>query len=144
MPFHFDFDLSNKIIRCRFNGLITDDNLKEFYETASKYGALNPSFIGILDTSGVTVVNLSSKTIRELAMQPPAFPDPDIPRIIIAGSTELFGLARMFDLHGSATRPNLHVVRTVREAFAILHVTDARFVGGPPDPDNSSPKKLGD
>jgi hypothetical protein len=144
MPFHFDFDLSNKIIRCRFDGLITDETLKDFYATASNYGALNPSFIGILDTSGVTVVNLTSKTIRELAMKAPAFPDPDIPRIIIAGSTELFGLARMFDLHGSATRPNLHVVRTEREAFAILHITDARFVGGPPGTDSSSPKELGD
>ncbi len=143
MPYHFDFDLSNKIIRCRFDGLITDDTLKEFYATASKHGALNPTFNGILDTSGVTVVNLTSKTIRELAMQPPAFPDPDIPRIIIAGSTELFGLARMFDLHGSATRPNLHVVRTEREAFAILRIKDARFVGAPPGVDDSSPKKVG-
>jgi hypothetical protein len=132
MPYHFDFDLNNKIIRCLFEGLITDECLREFYRSASKYGALNPTFIGMLDTSGVTVVNFSAQTIRELAMQPPAFPDPEIPRIIIAGSPELYGLARMFDLWGSATRPNLHVVRTEREALAILGVQDVRFAGDSP------------
>jgi hypothetical protein len=141
MPYHFDFDLSNKIIRCRFEGLISDETLREYYKIASQYGALNPHYIGILDTSAVTVVNLTASAIHELAMLPPALPDLDIPRIIIAGSSELFGLARMFDLHASATRPNLHVVRTEREAMAILRITDARFVDTPPGSD-SSPRKL--
>jgi hypothetical protein len=144
MPYHFDFDLSNRIIRCSFDGLITDDYLKEFYRNASKYGALNPAYIGVLDTSAVAVVHITAQTIRELAMQPPAFPDPAVPRVIIAGLPEMFGLARMFDLHGSDTRPNLHVVRTEREAMAILGITNARFVGGPQGVDNLSGRKLDD
>jgi hypothetical protein len=144
MPYHFDFDLSNKIIRCSFDRLVTDDSLREFYRNASRYGALNPTYIGLTDTSAVAVVNFSAQTIRELAMLPPAFPDPAVPRVIIAGSAELFGLARMFDLHGSETRPNLHVVRTEREALAILSITNARFVGGPQGVDNLSARKLDD
>jgi hypothetical protein len=132
MPHHFDFDLGNRITRCRFEGLITDDCLRESYKSASKYAALYPSFVGIMDMSAITVVNFSSQTIRELAMLPPAFPDPEIPRIIIAGSSELFGLARMFDLWGSATRPNLHVVRTEREALAILGIKEVRFAADAP------------
>jgi hypothetical protein len=122
--------------------LVTDDTLREFYRSASKYGALNPTYIGVLDTSVVAVVNISAQTIRQFAMLSPAFPDPEVPRIIIAGSAELFGLARMFDLHGSDTRPNLHVVRTERDAMAILGITNARFVGGPSSSDNLSPRKL--
>jgi hypothetical protein len=140
MPYHFDFDLSNQVIRCRLDGHITDEILREGYKNASKYGALNPTFVGILDTSAVTIIDISPQTLRELAMQPPAFPDPEIPRIIIAGSPEVFRLARMFELHGSETRPKLHVVRTQREAFAILGIRDARFGGEPHSLDHSPPK----
>ena len=127
----FDFDLNNKIIRCRIDGVVTDETLKEYYRLCSKHGAMNPTYAGIFDMSAVIFIAVSAQTIRELAMQPPACPDPDIPRVIVAGSDEMFGLARMFDLQGSQTRPNLHVVRTEREALAVLGVADARFSGSP-------------
>ena len=125
----FDFDLNNKIIRCRIDGVVTDETLKEYYRLCSKYGAMNPSYAGIFDMSAVIFIAVSAQTIRALAMQPPAFPDPNIPRVIVAGSDQMFGLARMFDLQGSETRPNLHVVRVEKEALAVLGVTDARFSG---------------
>lgn len=127
----FDFDLNNKIIRCRIDGVVTDETLKEYYRLCSKYGAMNPSYAGLVDMSDVIFIAVSARTIRELAMRPPAFPDPDVPRVIVAGSDEMFGLARMFDLQGTETRPNLHVVRTQKEALAVLGVTDARFSGSP-------------
>ena len=96
----FDFDLTNKIIRCRIDGVVTDETLKEYYRLCSKYGAMNPTYAGIFDMSAVIFIAVSAQTIRELAMQPPACPDPDIPRVIVAGSDEMFGLARMFDLQG--------------------------------------------
>ena len=127
MPHKFDFDLGNKIIRCRIDGIVTDETLRQYYSACSKYGALNPTYAGIFDMSAVTFIAVSTQTIRELAMLPPAIPDPDVLRIIVAGSSQMFGLARMFDLQGSDTRPNLHVVRTEKEALAILGVTKARF-----------------
>jgi CheY-like chemotaxis protein len=127
----FDFDLPHKIIRCRIDGIVTDETLKEYYRLCSKYGAMNPTFAGIFDMSAVIFMAVSAQTIRELAMRPPALPDPDILRVIVAGSDAMFGWARMFDLQGGETRPNLHVVRTEKEALAILGVTDARFSGSP-------------
>ena len=41
MACKFDFDLNNKIIRCRIDGIVTDETLKEYYKLCSKYGALN-------------------------------------------------------------------------------------------------------
>jgi CheY-like chemotaxis protein len=127
----FDFDLNNKIIRCRIDGVVTDETLREYYRLCSKYGAMNPTYAGIFDMSAVIFITVSAQTIRDLAMLPPAFPDPDILRVIVAGSDEMFGLARMFDLQGSETRPNLHVVRTEKEALAVLGIRDARFSGSP-------------
>lgn len=129
MPCTFDFDLKNKIIRCRIDGIVTDETLKDYYTHCSKYGRANPTFAGIFDTSAVVFIAVSAETIRFLAMQPPAIPDPDILRVIVAGSSAMFGLARMFDLQGGDTRPNLHVVRSEKEAFAILGVRTAKFGG---------------
>jgi hypothetical protein len=123
----FDFDLKTKIIRCRFDGVVTDETLKDYYAAASKYGRLYPTFSGICDFSAITFIAVSSLTIRELAKLPPAIPDPDIPRCIVAGSPAMFGMARMFELEGGETRPNLHVVRSEREAFAILGVAKPKF-----------------
>jgi hypothetical protein len=53
MACEFDFDLNNKIIRCRIDGIVTDETLKEYYKLCSKYGALNPTFAGIFDMSAV-------------------------------------------------------------------------------------------
>ena len=47
----FDFDLNNKIIRCRIDGVVTDETLKEYYRLCSKYGAMNPTYAGIFDMS---------------------------------------------------------------------------------------------
>jgi hypothetical protein len=127
MPYKFDFDLNSKVIRARVSDVVTDETLKEYYASASRYGRLNPTFSGICDMSAVSFVAVSSQTIRELAKLPPAVPNPDIPRCIIAGSPAMFGMARMFELEGGATRPNLHVVRTEREALAILGITKPRF-----------------
>jgi hypothetical protein len=141
MPHKFDFDLDNKIIRCRIEGIVTDETLRKYYSACSKYGALNPTYAGLFDMSAVTFFAVSTQTIRELATLPPAIPDPDVLRVIVAGSSQMFGLARMFDLQGSETRPNLHVVRTEKEALAILGVSEPKFAGGP---DASLPHILDD
>jgi hypothetical protein len=134
MPHKFDFDLDSKIIRCRITGIVTDETLKQYYSACSKYGTMNPTYAGLFDMSAVTFIAVSAQTIRELAMLPPAIPDPDVLRVIVAGSSQMFGLARMFDLQGSETRPNLHVVRTEKEALAILGVSEAKFAGSPDAP----------
>ena len=132
MAHKFDFDLGNKIIRCRSEGVATDETLKENYAKLSEYGRRHPEFSSICDTSGITFLAVSSKTILELARLPPAIPNPDIPRCVVAGSYEMFSVARMFAFEGRETRPNLHVVRSDREALAVLGIKKARFVSSEP------------
>ena len=111
MSYHFEFDSANRILLAWFEGKVTDADLKEYYRMAEKYvAATNPS-AGVLDMSAVSSLEVSPQTIRELASLPPAFSDPHQPRCIIAPSPKIFGMARMFELQGQPTRPNLHVVR---------------------------------
>jgi hypothetical protein len=127
MSYQFDFDRTHRIIRCRFEDGVNDQMLREYYGIAAKYSALNAPCAGILDMSAVTSIEVSRETIRELANLPPTIRDPASPRFIIAPSPQVFGMARMFELQGQETRPNLHVVRSAKEVWAILGVQDPQF-----------------
>jgi|ERR1700677_1464117 hypothetical protein len=127
MSYSFDFDSTHRIIRCRFEGRVTDQILKEYYGVAPGYVSLKSPCAGILDMSAVTSIEVSQQTIRELANSPPIIPEPASPRFIIAPLNQIFGIARMFEVQGQDTRPNLHVVRSAKEVWAILGVSNTRF-----------------
>jgi hypothetical protein len=123
MSYCFDFDSKTRIIRCRFEGAITDQTVKDYYGVAAKLVAPKVPNAGILDMSAATSVDISPQTVRELANSTPTI-DPASPRFIVAPSPRLFGLARMFELQGQENRPNLHVVRSAKEAWVILGVEE--------------------
>ena len=127
MPYYFEFDPKNRILRGRFEGPLTDELLKEYYGVAGGYFERTGARAGITDLSAVNSFEVSPQTIRELASAPPAILDREFPRSIVAPSPPIFGMARMFELGGQDTRPNLHVVRTMKEVCVILGVTDPKF-----------------
>ena len=95
--------------------------------SAGVYFERTGSRSGITDFSAVTSFEVSPQTIRDLASLPPAIQDRELPRFIVAASPGIFGMARMFELAGQDTRPNLHVVRTMKEVCVILGITDPKF-----------------
>lgn len=127
MPYHFDFDPVNRVLRTRFDGWLTDEEMHEYYAVASNLADSLDLRGGIMDLSAVTSLQVSAHTMRELAKLRPAIADPDVPRVIVAPSPAAFGLARMFELSGEATRPNLHVVTTHAAAYAILGIVKPDF-----------------
>lgn len=127
MSYHVDYDETQRILRGRFEGRVGDGELRQFYREIAKFVAQTNPLAAIVDMTAVTSLDVPPDTIRELANSPPAFPDPDRPRVLIAQATAVFGIARMFELQGQASRPNLHVVRTEKEAMAILGVVELKF-----------------
>lgn len=127
MPYCFDFDSKYKILRCRFDGSVTDEDLKEFYRLAAEFVERTDPRGAITDFSAVSSFDVSPETIRELAKSAPCMPDTRGPRCVVAPSHEIFGMARMFELEGERTRVNLHIVRTQREAWALLGILEPQF-----------------
>lgn len=127
MSYHFDFDSTHRILRCRFEGRVTDDELKEYYLAAGRLVAAKDPTFAITDFTAVDSFDVSPRTVRELASLPPVMTDQDRIRCVVAPSDKVFGLARMFELQGEGTRANLHVVRTMKEALAILGVQTPKF-----------------
>ena len=126
MAYYFEFDSSNSIFRCRVEGDVTDASLKECYEVVGEYAALTNPNAGIMDFSNVASFNVSSQTVRDLAHRTPVMPG-SRPRFLVAPSTHVYGLARMFQQYGSEARPELQVVRSVDEVYTFLGVREPQF-----------------
>jgi hypothetical protein len=121
-----DFDAKNNILRGSIEGRMTGAILLEFYAGAANYMATHRPGRGILDFTGVSEFEVSSQAIRELAAAPPAFPDGHM-RILVIPKDYIYGLARMFQILGEKTRPDLQVVRTMDEAYRLLQVESPEF-----------------
>ena len=121
-----DFDAKNNILRGTLQGPMTAAILLDLYAKASKYLASRPPCRGIVDLSGVTDFEVSSAAIRQVAAAPPAFP-PGYMRVLVIPQLFIYGLARMFQILGEKTRPELQVVRTMDEAFRLLEVKSPEF-----------------
>ena len=124
MSYKFDYDSAHGILRTRFSGEVDNQELVEFYRAAGRNVALTAPLIGLTDFSAVTRFDVSAETVRQLAKSAPAMPQTERPRIIVAPADRVFGLARIFEIEGEVTRPNVHVVRTLAEAYAILGIAE--------------------
>ncbi len=125
--FRHEFDPVNKILLIRFEGRITQGLVEEFYREGKEYWMATGARAAILDGSSVTQVALSSDFIRHLAQQEP---EPELagkPRVLVVPRTEVFGLARMFQITSESKNPHVHVVRTMEQAFALLGVQSPNF-----------------
>ena len=128
MTYRFEFDPKNKIFLCRMGGAVTDESLKECYWAVAKRAAVTPHNFGILDMSGVTKMDVSAGTLRELAYSEPAMPNPSTqPRFFVAPAPHIYGLARMYQSLGEGKRPLLKVVSTMVEVYEMLGISESPF-----------------
>jgi hypothetical protein len=128
MAFSFEFDAAAGVVLARFEGRVTDELLVRFYRVAAPSLLATTNFRGsIIDFSEVTEFDVTPQIIRALAWSRPANADSSRIRVIVAPAPNVFGLARMFASHGEDTRPNLHVVRTLEQAYAVCGAVDPKF-----------------
>jgi hypothetical protein len=131
VAFVFDFDPIHQILRSIFSGQVSDETLLNHQCIgALLVTSLDPRF-AIIDLSAADPFAVTAAGMRTLAKLPPPMPKTDRPRVVIAPSDHTFGMARIFEVAGEATRPSLHVVRSVREAWAILGVEMKKAKFGP-------------
>jgi len=127
MPYQIVYDRSNRILRARFEGRVTDEELTAVYQLGQGLVTRLDTQAGITDFSDVTTVAFTPQTIYELAAAKPIMLDPARPVVFVAPTPHVYGMSRMFEILGEASRPNLHVVRTMEEAYKILNVQEPQF-----------------
>jgi hypothetical protein len=129
MAFVFHFDPVHQILRSTFaRKVIYEDLLNHQRMGLLLVTTLDPRS-AIIDLSASDHFEVTADGMRTLAKLPPAMPKIERPRVVIAPSDHTFGMARIFAVEGEVTRPNLHVVRSTRQAWAILGVKmeEAKF-----------------
>ena len=127
MPYHFEFDEKNKLLLGRLEGHVTEQEFEEFYNTIPLYAATVKPLAAIADFSEVTRFDVRKEKLRSFAFAAPAIRDPKRPRVVVAPTPSIFGLARMFQALGEETRPLLTIVHTMEEAYKELHLRTPRF-----------------
>jgi hypothetical protein len=125
--FVLEFDARNNVLRVRFEGRLTDAILLDAYATVARYAASRAPCRGIVDVTEVTKFEVSSSAIRQMAGSPPAIPTENV-RVFVASTNFIYGMARMFQMLGEKTRPNLHIVRTLNEAYLLLQLESPEFI----------------
>jgi len=126
MGFVLEFDAKNNILRGTLDGRATDAFVLECYAAATRYTTSHPPCRGLWVVSDITSFEVSNHTIREIARKPPIIA-PGYIRVVVAASDFLFGMMRMLQILAGETRPDLHVVRTMDEAYQLLRVESPEF-----------------
>jgi len=124
--FVLDFDAKNNLLRVTLEGRVTDAILLDAYATTAKYAETHEPCRGLVDVSAVTKFDVSSAAVRELTRRPPAIPKGHM-RVFVAPLDSMYGMVRMFQILTELTRPELHVVRSIDEAYRLLQVDSPAF-----------------
>jgi hypothetical protein len=115
------FDELHRVLYIRFEGIVTDDVLLSRFDRVRAWMAGNGLCSSITDFTGVDSFRVTASGVSQLAANPPLVPDSFL-RIVVAPQDEIFGMTRMFEILGSATRNRVDVVRTMAEAFQVAGV----------------------
>jgi len=125
--FQLEFDRQHKLIRLTVRGEVSDQFLMKGIAALKKCHAQYGSCNCIIDYSGATEVTVTTLCLKQLAGTPPAFPM-ECFMVHVAATDVMYGLARMFQVLSSETRPNFRVVRNMNEAFGLIGVKSPTFV----------------
>jgi hypothetical protein len=126
MTYAIDLDPMLQVLRVTVTGIVTDQATREMYASLSHFAATGGPYALIVDMSGVTKNQLSAETIRDVANESPAVPV-GRPRVMAAPGPADYGLGRMFELWRDGMGGQLHVVRSLDEAYAMLGVNAENF-----------------
>jgi len=125
MDFAFEFAEAENLLRLTLTGEMTDAGVMELWSKGVPIAAAHSSCRLIVDTTGVSRFGVSPKAVTMLAKKHSA----DLPmRVIVAPSDVLYGTSRMFQTLTESTRQNVHIVRTMKDAYKVLGVESPKFV----------------
>ncbi len=126
MEAFLSFDESHQVILIKFGGRLTDEILLSHFQRVKGWLTTHGPCSNITDFSDVTSFEISAKAVSQLAASSPLVPD-EFLRVVIAPQDEIYGMVRMFEMLGSATRDRLHIVRTISEAYEVTGIESPGF-----------------
>ncbi len=125
MGHQLEIDRESGVSRMLYFDEVTDEELASVgKQTPALVEAFAPKAV-ILDFSSVVKFRVTSRFVTSLAHLPGPVPE-GIMTMVVAPGDFTYGMARMFEILRNS--PNLHVVRTVEEAYSVLEISNPTFV----------------
>lgn len=126
MGIFLEFDAKNNVLRGTLKGRVTDAILFDSYAEAARYAKSLPPCRGIWDFSEVTEFEVSTDAIKHVVKLSPIIATGYM-RVAVASRDVHFGMMRMLQMLSEESRPELHVVRTMDEAYRLLRMESPEF-----------------
>lgn len=131
MGFFLEFDSANNTVKLTFESTVTTADVSGgAYSALRDFVASRPACSemckGIADFSQVVTIEVLGSIIRDRAKLPPAMPGGQL-FVIVAPRDHVYGLSRMFAMMAEQTRPHVHVVRGIDDAYRLLGITKPQF-----------------
>lgn len=114
-----DFDPTFRVLRVSVVGVVTDEILEKADAAVRRFLAEEGADFGVFDYTCVTSVRVTSEYVRRIAHNKPASPQMKL-RIAIAPQPALYGMNRMYEFLIDERRSDFQIVRTMKEAAAII------------------------
>lgn len=122
MSYYFEFDRDAELLKITFDGELNNRTLMEAVRTVREVSSRLKPKRSVTDFTQVSAIHLDPAELYSLTHLRPTFEE-DVVRVIVAPTDVLFGMARMFQMAGSDSRPNLHVARSLAAAYRTLGIT---------------------
>jgi len=116
---------ADHLVRLTVTGEMTDETVTELWMKGLSVSTTFSSYKGIVDLSGVSRFSVTPRVIELIAKRESI--DLSV-RVFVAPSDFIYGSIRMFQILSEKTRKNLHVVRTMQDAYKLLGVESPQFV----------------
>jgi len=127
MAHRLEFDFQRRILLIIHEGTVNGQEIETLGDhVRTQLDVLNPS-AAISDFSGATAVDIDGQMVRHLAMKDAASVLRSLRRVIVAPREYQFGMARMYEICAYPSFADLHVVRSKKEALALLGVQNPGF-----------------
>jgi hypothetical protein len=121
-----DFDPEHRVLSVTLTGVLTEAGYLAAHENVTRFMQAEGPCHGIIDFRGVSKLDISADFVRTVAEGPPAFPVNTI-RVCVAPQPVIYGMIRMFQMIGAETKAGVHVVKTMKEACALLGFQSLNF-----------------
>lgn len=121
----YEFAEADHLVRLTVTGEMTDETVTELWMKGLSVGASFSSYNAIVDLSGVTDFAVTPRIIEHIARRESI--DLSV-RVFVAPTDFIYGSIRMFQVLSEKTRKNLHVVRSMQDAYKLLGIESPKFV----------------
>jgi len=112
-----EIDPTARLVVTSFDGDFSLEVLAEAREQLLAAPLFDPTYAYIIDLSRITRGSLRHEQIHEFAVQPTVISRESV-QVIVAPDPETFQLVRLYQTYAADDRPNIHVVKSLDEAYA--------------------------